>query len=627
MKTKQFATLFLALVMAFTLATSAMAGSISIPTSNNVHTFNIGSFEIDLNADMYVGTINVGWNGNGNNRVNVTWTGNEGNVTVTPYTVANNKQETGTLRVEIEQTADVQNVVFTLTRNNGQKLNAAVTVPRVLTNDEKAVSLVCIDRTMESIHILSKDIGIRLRGMPGEEKAVDWLISEFDKLGLQTEKHEFAATSAAQNVGYITIHNREQFFGLGTFDNGKGGPFMPWHDIWENGAATNGTITGPDAKITGEVVFAGIGTQAEFDAIDVEGKIVLLRTTANATLANRAAQAGAIGLMGFTTTLGGRGNHSQASDPSVTAGSAGSTIPVLGLARAHGEWLMAMADSAPVTIDINTQRINTPFSWNAIGVKPAKNDPDNAPIFMITGHIDSVKGSPGANDNASGVAVTLEAARALSQLDTDNVEIRFIGFGHEEGGLLGATRYVQRMGAAERARVKGVFNMDMTGSKDEERATYWCMMTVDGRPNLVTDTFIATSERLGYGGILELGQFSSSDHVPFHNAGMPAAMGIWFGRPAGYTGQINPQNYTVEAAYHTPLDTIEDNVSVERMKMCIEVVTAAVYHMALNYVESLIAPMFIPVTALEDPYMYILTGAYADELAAAAAAAEEEAAQ
>ena len=517
--------------------------------------------------------------------------------------------------------------------------------PVCFNTDEKAVSLVSIDRTMESIKILSKDIGIRLVGMPNEEKAVDWLLDEFEMLGLETEKHQFTLSTTTQNNGYITIHNREQYFGLGTFDNGTGGPFMPWHEIWETGAAANGRITGPDAKVTAEVVFVGdVGstpTQEQFDAANVQGKIALIGISATATMATMAANSGAVGLLGFTTALGGRGNHSSAANPGVTAGTAGATIPVMGLARCHGEWLLAMIrDTAtdPVTIDISTQRFSTPVSWNAIGVKPAKNNPESAPIFFITGHIDSVKGAPGANDNASGVAVTLEAARALTKVNTDDAEIRFIGFGAEEVGLVGSARYVARMSAAERARVKGVFNMDMTGSKDEVRTWIWAMATVDGRPNLVTDTFIATGERLGYGGVLELMQFSSSDHVSFHNGTfnvgngterMPAAMGMWFGRPAGYTGQLNPSNYMIEACYHTPLDTMEDNVGVERMRMCIEVVTAAVYDMALNTAIApapmlAAAPSFRPVigTAFEDPYMYILTGAYQDELQAEAAEAE-----
>jgi len=48
------------------------------------------------------------------------------------------------------------------------------------------------------------------------------------------------------------------------------------------------------------------------------------------------------------------------------------------------------------------------------------------------------KVSPGANDNASGVAVTLEVARVLSESPPENTELKFIAFGAEEQGMIGA---------------------------------------------------------------------------------------------------------------------------------------------------------------------------------------------
>jgi len=489
-----------------------------------------------------------------------------------------------------------------------------------LTNDEKAVRLVCVYRTLESIRYLSVEIGTRMRGMPGERRAIEWLISEFDELGLETEIHQFdsAAASMVQHIGYITLHNAEDFYEVGEFFQTladgtvrRGGPFMPWHGhTWEVGAAANGLIsetTQPGVPVTGEIIYVydlevGIGTAAEiqneiyeqFVYAGVDGKIVLIGRAANANIAIAAERAGALALMGHSA-IGGRGNFGQASSPNIPAGTP-VDIPVLGLALCYGEWLKEMVQLDTVTVDIVTRRYETPYSWNAIGTKPAENDPENAPILMVVGHIDTVIGTPGANDNASGVAVTLEAARALAQLDTPDVEIRFIGFGHEESGLRGAWKYVGWMTVEESARVIGVFNMDMTASADHEYATYWTMATVDGHPNLVTETFMATAERLGYAGILEQSQFSSSDHVPFHNAatppqwtqeipwtthpaGMPAAMGIWMGRE--HDGMITPQNFSIERFYHTPQDTIEENICMDRLRMCIRIVTAAVFELAM----------------------------------------------
>jgi predicted peptidase len=122
---KKVLTFAIALVMTFVLGVPANALGISV--SNNVYVFEAGAFEaVD---GWYVGKINVGWYGNGNNKADMAWAGNEGEVIVTPYTVKNNKQEAGALDIKIQQTTEEQTVVFTLTKINGQKLDATVVVP------------------------------------------------------------------------------------------------------------------------------------------------------------------------------------------------------------------------------------------------------------------------------------------------------------------------------------------------------------------------------------------------------------------------------------------------------------------------------------------------------------------
>jgi aminopeptidase YwaD len=59
----------------------------------------------------------------------------------------------------------------------------------------------------------------------------------------------------------------------------------------------------------------------------------------------------------------------------------------------------------------------------------------------LCAHWDSVEGSPGADDNASGVAGVLEAARALRDADLPARTIRFCLFGGEEPGFEGSTAH------------------------------------------------------------------------------------------------------------------------------------------------------------------------------------------
>jgi Zn-dependent M28 family amino/carboxypeptidase len=56
---------------------------------------------------------------------------------------------------------------------------------------------------------------------------------------------------------------------------------------------------------------------------------------------------------------------------------------------------------------------------------------DSQPVFIVGAHYDTVFGSPGANDNASGVAVLLELARLLRSSPARN-RIRLVAFDNEE---------------------------------------------------------------------------------------------------------------------------------------------------------------------------------------------------
>lgn len=81
---------------------------------------------------------------------------------------------------------------------------------------------------------------------------------------------------------------------------------------------------------------------------------------------------------------------------------------------------------------------------NLIGEKKGTKYPDE--IVLIGAHYDAFYS--GADDNSSGVAAVLEVARVLQNRDFART-IRFIGFDLEEFGLVGSTRYVTEVAAAE----------------------------------------------------------------------------------------------------------------------------------------------------------------------------------
>jgi hypothetical protein len=68
-------------------------------------------------------------------------------------------------------------------------------------------------------------------------------------------------------------------------------------------------------------------------------------------------------------------------------------------------------------------------------------------ILLIGAHYDSVSGSPGANDNGSGVAALLEIARLLKRVET-GCTVRFVAFVNEESPFF----FREQMGSMVYAR-------------------------------------------------------------------------------------------------------------------------------------------------------------------------------
>jgi len=82
-------------------------------------------------------------------------------------------------------------------------------------------------------------------------------------------------------------------------------------------------------------------------------------------------------------------------------------------------------------------------------------------VYILSSHFDSVQRSPGADDNSTGTAVLLEAARVLAN-NPQPATIIFASLTAEESGLLGAREFV-RVAEEEGLWAAGVVNNDMMG--------------------------------------------------------------------------------------------------------------------------------------------------------------------
>ena len=193
---------------------------------------------------------------------------------------------------------------------------------------------------------------------------------------------------------------------------------------------------------------------------------------------------------------------------------------------------------------------------NVIGTRTGSATPDD--VAVVSAHYDGTPGCPGADDNASGVAGALEAARVLGMIDHDRTLV--VAFwDEEERGLLGSSAWAER--AHDRGtRVVVSFVFEMIGYQDaapdtqdlppgfgllfaeaaaevaanDDRGDFIALVAGDDA-SAYTDALVASSRRIGHKAFpIELsasnrsssllGDLRRSDHDAFWVHGWPAMM-------------------------------------------------------------------------------------------------------
>lgn len=130
---------------------------------------------------------------------------------------------------------------------------------------------------------------------------------------------------------------------------------------------------------------------------------------------------------------------------------------------------------------------------NVVGTLPGT-DP-TLPWLLVGAHFDSVSTTPGADDNASGVAVLLEVARHSVHLDTRRT-VQFVGFNLEEPQdkvgtyRVGSARFAERA-RRERRRYEGALVLEMVGYTDLTEGSQQVPPLVTRRRIPNTGTFLA----------------------------------------------------------------------------------------------------------------------------------------
>ena len=347
---------------------------------------------------------------------------------------------------------------------------AAQTIPTVSPETRTAVRQLLGDillngEAYEYDRQLADTIGPRLTGSPNYLRAAEWAQQQLRQLGLQnvhTEAWTIPATWEPDSaVGRIltpvdhTFHIYSVGWSPSTPAAGIQGPvlYLP--------ALTTGVLDGLAGRIRGSVVLVDEASYGEKASIDqIFTGLDNLRSHAPLAILTPGGPNGTETL----TSLNFSGDIDSVPEAEIGAEDA------LLLKRL----LDRASDSSPVTVQFtltNRIRKQVPIP-NVVAEIPGSDPALRDQVVLIGAHLDSWQPGTGAQDNGTGVATVLEAARAIHALpQPPRRTLRFVLFGGEEEGLLGSTAYV-RAHRADLAHIDAVLISD-TGAQP---AKGWYLM-------------------------------------------------------------------------------------------------------------------------------------------------------
>ncbi len=174
--------------------------------------------------------------------------------------------------------------------------------------------------------------------------------------------------------------------------------------------------------------------------------------------------------------------------------------------------------------------------------------PADGPFVLLGAHYDSVPGSPGADDNASAMAVCLECARLVARHNIGSVMIVF--FNREEDGLIGSSEFVPSLTnwPARRLSEAHVFEIGFRSRAPRSQklphglpipfapnvGDFLALLANRGS-NAISDDLLGLAARyvpqfpvialqVYFGIERAFADLTRSDHAPFWKAGIPAIM-------------------------------------------------------------------------------------------------------
>jgi len=392
-------------------------------------------------------------------------------------------------------------------------------------------------------------IGDRFVGSDGDRTAAELVRSKFRPWGFEVEDREFTTLGYSHSRCELRLLRGETFEAIPPY-------FSP---------AT------PPEGVRGELVFVGGGDEADYEGIDVDGKIALLQETGlgyarfwMGTFAARAAQKGATGVVVIHPLPWPYRMSMEAGNGRLENRFSAEQLPVVCVSGIDGGRLMhaigAGEAEAQIVVESEMPEVT---SWNVSGVLPGREWPDEC--VLVHAHRDHGI-YPGANDNGSGLGTMLEVASALAGSEPRR-SIEFLCTTAEEGVTKGIAAYIDsRQQDGSLGQIRAAIDLDMFGAGGKLKLVELGLWP-DCEPISHTEWLMQWLERitdeLGY----DVGRMTATWGVAesgrLIEAGVPAA---WFWRPDDFY-------------YHSPHDDV-DKLDGNTLKAVADITATALWQLA-----------------------------------------------
>lgn len=161
--------------------------------------------------------------------------------------------------------------------------------------------------------------------------------------------------------------------------------------------------------------------------------------------------------------------------------------------------------------------------------------------IILGAHYDSVKDCPGANDNATGVALAYSVAKHVASLPNRKYNMKIVFFDEEERGLIGSRAYAKKL-LDEKVNVVSVHTVDQLGwDEDGDKG-----IELEVPADAIRDQYSKVAGDYNYTFPIQISDVTSTDHRSFRQLGFAAT---------GITEEY--KNGDTTPHYHRPTDTYE----------------------------------------------------------------------